>query len=175
MFLGPVFLVTGSENLRIQISSSSPKECANRHHNNRVDAGSSPMTGGPLPFNFLRRCDLPPDNHCVPSLKLSALHSLLTTTLSLSPMEDPPIALTGRAILKAVHASLGLVTHSSRLLTVSQLLVISRELQQVTSIVNGRLRGTLFGLFTKYTSEHFQLTPVLQMVYRWSSIYLTGK
>jgi hypothetical protein len=65
------------------------------------------------------------------------------------PMADPPRLPTGLAILKAFRASLRLVTSSSELLTVSQLLAVRNELLDMFAVVNTRLHVVQFGPFAE--------------------------
>lgn len=62
-------------------------------------------------------------------------------------MSAPPNTTTNRAILKAVRASLLLVSSSSELFTHSQLLVVRNELHSALAIVNAQIRAVQSGLF----------------------------
>lgn len=54
---------------------------------------------------------------------------------------------TGRAIVKAVRGTLGLVSSSSELLNGSQLLAVKSELRQTLAIVKGQLHFMKSGTF----------------------------
>lgn len=129
-----------SINIQWKSASSSPSECAIQHCGSHV----------------ILECRN--DRRSTFCLTRNTIISLVFA--SLFPMTDAPNTLTGRAILKAVHASLGLVTSSSNLLTYSQLLALSQELREASFMVNGRLRAIVFGSFIKNTLEPFQLTQV---------------
>lgn len=62
-------------------------------------------------------------------------------------MSNSPNTSTGRAILKAVRASLLLVSSSSELLTHSQLLVIRNELDSASAIVDAQIQAMESGSF----------------------------
>ena len=84
------------------------------------------------------RVDTPPDadsTFLYPGLPSPPFFSLLR----LPTMTDPS---TGRAIVKAVGASLRLVSSSSELLTISQLYAVRDHLHEATQIVDSQVSST---------------------------------
>jgi len=65
-------------------------------------------------------------------------------------MTDPS---TGRAIVNAIRASLRLVSSSSELLTISQLLAVKSDLRETLAIVNGQIGAMQSGTFPRNVLE----------------------
>ena len=61
-------------------------------------------------------------------------------------MTDPP---TGCAITKAICTLLKLASSSSKLLTVSQLLSVKKDLRETLAIINGQIHAAESGTFAK--------------------------
>lgn len=62
-------------------------------------------------------------------------------------MTDSPNSATGRAIVRAIRGSLGLVRDPLGLLSVSQLLAVKDELREALAIVNGQIQAKQTGMF----------------------------
>ena len=70
-------------------------------------------------------------------LYLDTLSAPFSTSLQFSTMADPS---TGRMIVKAICASLRLVSNSPELLTLSQLYAMKGVLYEALSVIEGRIR-----------------------------------
>ena len=89
------------------------------------------------------RCDIQPRGQNVPALKSSSTGVLLfflnhrySHSLLISTMTDPS---TGRAIAKALRASLRLTSGSSKLLSLSQLYAVKDDLRGTLTLVEGEI------------------------------------
>ena len=76
-------------------------------------------------------------------------------------MTDSPSILTGRAILKAIRASLGLVNSSSELFTFSQLLAVRRVLRDALVIIDSKIQAFESGSFAVNVLEGSVTNPYL--------------
>ena len=73
-------------------------------------------------------------------------------------MADPNTP-TSRAILKAIHASLGLVASSSELFTYSQLCAVRDDLKKALAIVDGKTEVIRTSLFLMEVLEYLVTNP----------------
>ena len=90
------------------------------------------------------------------------------------PMTNFPNVPTGRAILRAVRASMNLVGSSLELLTDSQLIAMRSDLHRTLAIVSGRLSPAHPSKLTMTILNLLWPTHILQITKRWSSTSLTG-